>query len=430
MEAKLVALGLSLLILGQAYAVRRIAGTWLFPACLFGLYWFLITFLPLLLLFPVPADPYAIGFLLLCCMAFSCGALWFNWASAFRANTLKADPAAIYGSRFLAVAFLVTTTSSVIFVIANSLAQGVTLSDLVLNLFVSVQAYADLRYADELEGASIARLSIITAYLGAVIGGLRVACVPHKWRVVALALLPSVLIAITQAARWHLMLSLALFYGGVLVYRIASGRLRLVEGRLVSLGIAGAVLAGITAVSFLAKGVTGDLLSYYFASYSSGHLYAFSDWFAYTIGHRSQLGYAAEPASHGFYTFATLFKLAGSQRVVPLGVYDDYYYYGEVLTSNVYTMFRGLIMDFGILGSFLFMFGIGLVFHGAFHALLKEEQPVVTAAAFVFMMGFSFSSFTVSMFGSNIIYYVTFVLLCIVLWANRPRAARRLARAP
>jgi oligosaccharide repeat unit polymerase len=417
-DPKLVAVGLSLLILAQAYAVKRSVGTWIFPACLFGLFWFLLTFFPLVMLYEVPIDPYAVGYLLLCCIAFSCGALWFNWPLAFAENARKARPSDTYGSRFLVRAFLASTLSAGVLVIANSLAQGVTLRDLVFNLFLSAQLYADLRYSEGLEGTTIERLSIVCAYLGAILGGLRVSCAGRKKLVVLLAFLPSVLIAIAQSARWHLMLSVALFYAGLLVYRVASGQFKLLQGRLVSLAVPAAILLSIISVSFLAKGIASDLLSYYFASYSSGHLYAFSDWYAFTLGHHSQLGYAAAEPSYGFYTFATLFKLAGSQRVLPLGVYEDVYFYGEVLSSNVYTMFRGLILDFGIVGSLVFMSAVGTMFHGAFRGLLSARRPVFTVAVFIFMVGFFFSSFTVSMFGTNIIYYVTFVLLCAILWAN------------
>ena len=63
---KCLALSFSLMILGQAYLVRRYVGTWLFPACLFGLFWFGYTFVPLAILFWVPAEPYAIAFIFLC----------------------------------------------------------------------------------------------------------------------------------------------------------------------------------------------------------------------------------------------------------------------------------------------------------------------------------------------------------------------------
>src|SRR5437773_7659205 len=98
---KSLALVFSLMILGQAYLVRRHVGTWLFPACLFGLFWFGYTFFPLAVLFWVPAHPAAIAFLFLCTVAFSMGSLFFDWKTAFTRNGQKRKTAAlVYGSSF------------------------------------------------------------------------------------------------------------------------------------------------------------------------------------------------------------------------------------------------------------------------------------------------------------------------------------------
>lgn len=429
MTDKSIALGFSLLILVQAWLVRRIVGTWLVPACLFGLFWFALTFIPLVVLFAVPIEPFAVGFILLCALAFSTSALLFNWRPAFRRNVQKRYTETIYGSGFLEKAFYVSVATSLVLIVLNTLAQGISQYDLVFNLFASAEAYARLRYADELTAPLIERWSIVAAYLGVIIGGLRFSSGSPKGRrlIVALAFLPSVLIAVTQSANWHFLLSIVFFYAGILVYRISSGTLHLVgKGGRTSLAIYAGIVLLIVTATFMSHGVyapdasgVGQWLTARFASYTSGHLYAFSDWFAFSLGRHSELTYNHDTASHGFYTFATLFKMLGSQEVLPMGVYDDWYSYGGVLESNVFTMFRGLIIDFGYAGAVLFMSVVGLLFHGAFYSLLSDRRPVFTVVVFVFMMGFFYSSFVVSMFGSNIIYYVTFVLMWIALYANK-----------
>src|SRR5260221_6063807 len=135
---KCLALTFSLMILGQAYLVRRYVGTWLFPACLFGLFWFGYTFFPLAVLFWVPVQPYAIAFIFLCTLAFSMGSLFFDWRSAFQRNALKRDTAVrVYGSPFLRVIFLLSTLLSLIFLALNLSAQGFSLSDLLFDLYAS-----------------------------------------------------------------------------------------------------------------------------------------------------------------------------------------------------------------------------------------------------------------------------------------------------
>lgn len=74
--------------------------------------------------------------------------------------------------------------------------------------------------------------------------------------------------------------------------------------------------------------------------------------------------------------------MVGIQKVMPEGVFDDYYSYGDVLTTNIFAMFSGLILDFGIVGSLLFMLMAGYLLRWAFHAMLWNAKPVFTVAAF------------------------------------------------
>jgi hypothetical protein len=107
--------------------------------------------------------------------------------------------------------------------------------------------------------------------------------------------------------------------------------------------------------------------------------------------------------------------------VLPIGTFDDYYSYGHLLTTNIYTMFRGLIQDFGLIGSVLFMLVTGFLFHLNFHSMLRSRRPAFAVAVFVLMIGYFYTSFISSLLGVNRIYYATFVLLWIVLQINKMR---------
>jgi oligosaccharide repeat unit polymerase len=428
---KCLALAFSLMILGQAYWVRRYVGTWLFPACLFGLFWFGYTFIPLAVLFWVPAEPYAIAFIFLCTLAFSLGSLPFGWKTAFERNARKRERAAVvYGSPFLKVVFYLSTLSSLVFLILDLFDQGFSLHDLFFDLYASAASYANLLYSENLDINMFARLSIVCAYLGAILGGFLFPCMPTKTGrrlIVVLSFLPPIFVAVAEGGKGLLLLCVAFFYAGLLVYRASAGTLRLFEkGSIKSLTLYMVILVAIVTISFMSRGLytiednaelINKLISYY-ASYSFGHIYAFSDWFAFIIGRHSELAYPHESAAHGFYTFTALFKLMGSHKEVPLGVFDEFYSYGDLLTSNIFTMFRGLILDFGFIGSVLFMLATGLLLHLAFHTMLLNGRPVFTVAVFVFAMGYFYNSFIISVLGWNRI-YVAFVLLWIVLQINK-----------
>jgi len=428
---KCLALAFSLMILGQAYLVRRHVGTWLFPACLFGLFWFGYTFIPLAILFWVPAEPYAIAFLFLCTLTFSIGSLAFDWKTAFKKNTRKRETATlVYSSTFLKMVFCASTLASLVFLILDWFDQGFSIHDLFFDLQASAASYANLLYSENLDINNFARWSIVCAYLGAILGGFLFPCITTKTGrrlIVVMSFLPSVLVAVTQGGKGLLFLCIVFFYAGLLVYRASAGTLCLFEkGSIKSLTLYVAILIAVVAISFISRGLytienSEELLRrliWYYASYSFGHIYAFSDWFAFIIGRHSELTYPQESAAHGFYTFTAVFKLLGSHKEVPLGVFGEYYSYGDLLASNIFTMFRGLILDFGFIGSVLFMLATSLLLHQAFHVMLIRSRPVFTVAVFVFAMGYFYNSFIISVLGWNRI-YVAFVLLWIVLQLNK-----------
>src|SRR5439155_5713643 len=195
-------------------------------------------------------------------------------------------------------------------------------------------------------------LSIVFAYLGVILGGFLFPCIATKAGrrlIVVLSFLPSVVVAITQTTKGHLFLCLVFFYAGLLLYRASVGKLDLFEKISVrSLALCLVLLVAVATTAFVSRarydvddnGFIFDKLVASYASYSCGHIYGFSDWFSFIVGGHSELTYPHESATHGFYTFMALFHVMGSHKVVPGGVFDQYYSYGDLLTGNLYTMFR------------------------------------------------------------------------------------------
>lgn len=428
---KALALVFSLLILGQAYLVRRIVGTWLFPACIFGLFWFGYTFFPLTVLYWLPVDALAIAFIFLCASAFSAGSLFFDWKNAIQENRKKRLAAAlVYGSPFLKASFQAATLASLVFIILYSMAQGFTLGDFLSDFFESATAFALMRYNEELHPSLYGPMGIVSAYVGVILGGLLFSAAPTKKErrlILIMSFLPSVLVALTQLSKGLLLLSVILFYAGLLVFRISTGNFRLLEkGAIKTLMLSGATVLAITTLSIFSRGLHAmedaseliDAVTERYALYAFGHVYAFSDWFSFLIGRHSEISYTHESATYGFLTFAPLFRMMGSQKELPLGFYDDFYSIGGVLTTNIFTFFRGLIQDFGLIGCLLFMFVAGVLLHWAFHSLLRNPRPVFTVAVFIFMLGYSYMTFGISLFIWNTI-YVTFLLIWMVLQINK-----------
>ncbi|HVB56359.1 MAG TPA: hypothetical protein VNE63_08020 [Candidatus Acidoferrales bacterium] len=436
-----MALIFSLMILGQAYFVRRYVGTWLFPACLFGLFWFCLTFFPLIVLFNVPINPLGVGFILLCLAAFSSSALIFPWQERLKENILKRETTLlVFQNPFLKRTFYVLSSVTTLCIVLDSLAQGVSLHDLVYNLITTAASYRNLVSFGDLNVTMYGRLGDILIYDVSILGGMLISSTPTRWgrfRIIMCSFTPGVLMAVAQSTKWALFSSIAFFYGGVLTYQVAQSDFRLFKkGIFKKLILCFAILVLVTAVSFMSRGLQDsddstlihDRLTLMFASYSCGHLYAFSDWYGsymaanWDTGYQSQIRYqqdnATYGATYGVYTFAPVARFLGSTKAIPPDTFDDYYEYGNLIVSNIYTIFRGLIQDFGVGGCLLFMFLTGLLNHWSFNTMLRNRKPVLTVATFIFFIGFYYASFGRSLFSWSGIYF-SFVVLCAILAINK-----------
>ena len=430
MTDKLVAIFISIGILLQGWCVRRVVGTWGAPACVYSIFWFLYTFVPLILVPGAPVEPLAVLYIFIGAALFSASALLFDWNVALRLNAQKAASSPIYSSAIFRNLFYTLSVTSVLLLVVNSYRQGISLHDIAFNMFESAAQYAKRRYSDELDSNVFARAAIVCSYLAVTMGGggyFHARGALRRASIIGAAFAPSVFVMLTQSSRGMLFLAAALFFGSFAAAKICAGRLSLVEaGTLGRLCLFILVAVPLVSLSFMAKGLygSGDLgyvveqLVYRLSSYTAGHLYAFSDWYTFTLGGVSVNQYDPVAQTNGFYTFMAIFRWLGDWREIPQGTYDEYFSYGGQITSNIYTMFRGLILDFGKVGGLLYILISGVVFHAAFYIMLKLRRPVVSITLYIYMYGYLYSSGFISILVYNSIYLGFGALVVLLLYAR------------
>lgn len=426
---KFFALTYSGLILLNACVIRYFVGSWVFPSCLFLLFWFFMTFFPLVMIWDAPINPVGVGYIALLLFFFSFSSLFFNWRNAYKISVELKSRVVYFDTSFLCAVFFIFSVSAVLFVFLQVLSVGFTLKDLVFNFFDVASGYATKRYSGDLDNGIYAKSSLSLAYLSVLVGGLIYNVrntKMYKALILGASFLPSILVMVFQSSKGLFFLSIALFFGSVLVSRFFYGRVFLFDKKSVYFAIKAALIAfPLVVISFLSRGLYNESADYainrvlrYLYSYSSGHLYAFSDWFSNYAGERSVLSYKDVPLTYGFYTFMSFFRLAGDDRVLPMGTYDEYYDYNDQVVSNIFTMFRGLITDFGFFGSLIAFFVFGIFVNLVFYVFLRSRMPVFTTALFVFFVGFFYISYLISFFTWTIIPFV-FILFSLVLVINK-----------
>jgi len=424
---KILAIGFSLSILLNAYYIKRVVGTWFFPGTLFSLFWFAFTFFPLIIFFSEPVNVLAILFIVVCIVLFSWTAAFFDWHKAYNHNKLKVSASIAYNTRFMRTLLITFIFISIISVIFQVLAQGINLKDIFMHPLYTAGRYAAKRYAEELVTTNYQALSLLFSFFSAAIGGLLFGSINTKKRFTTLlCLMPSFLVMVTQGQKGLFFLTIFLFLGGIMVTLFHKKKLLLFKYKTIKQAFKiFLLLLVLLSYSLLSRGLqyTSDWKYVYsklidkIGSYTLTHLYGFSDWFSAYIGLESKLTYNVQNNYFGFYTFNFITKRFVDKKKLIMGTYDEYFYIDE-MKSNIYTIFRGLIMDFGIVGTLFFLFINGLIIHFFFYMFLSSKRPSVTVAIVIYMLAYFYMSFLISLLTWNMT-VVSFMGLLFILIINK-----------
>lgn len=430
---KILSIIISLLILSNALLMKKITKNWLHPAVIFSFFWFGYTFFPLVFVFSAPINYLSILYIYICILFFSLSSFLFNWGKALQANELKLRTPIHYNTSFFYHVFYACQIIVLIAIPLNLLEQGFSLSNFSTDFFATSNEYLANKYSGDLKANIFKTISTILNYVGVSIGGLLFLNSKHKIKTLFFSFSPSMLFMIAYTDKGTLFLAFFLFYAGILVTRIHQNNLVLTTKKtnLIIVLLVITIILPATISSFISRGLYTldsstmiETITSYFYSYAFGHLYAFSDWFTdfYALGLSLSAYSHPNDLSYGFYTFMSIFKALGSDIVVVDGVFDEYYNFNNFIKSNIYTMFRGLIMDFGLLGSFLFMTILGGLCNISYYFMLVSKNPTFSIAMFVVMVGAFYTSYIISIFIWNSIFGLLLALTAILIINKKYKA--------
>ncbi len=404
-----VALAFSFMILMNAYLFRRITGAWTTPPVVISLAWFFYTVIPAAVFFSVPINSLSILYIFACVLVFSLPALFLPWRPSPKIFNVKRLQNGAFWDRPTVSVYVALVFISIALIVPHLALQGIAVDDFFSNLHGTSGRYIAMKYAGSIEIGLNFRLSVLCNYVAVLLGGLIFATAPSMFKkltIIISVFLPSLLFMVLYGDKGTLFLCIAFFLGSFVSVSIINGEPRLLSWKAVrTVLMAMPVLIPTLVSSFLARGMkTDDLellthkLSYAFASYSLGHMYAFSDWFTASSGLEAAQSYFQTITPKGFLTFKSMMSLAGAEAIVPDGFYEEYLKYPGQFQSNIYTIFRGLIQDFGIWVSMSFWLGAGLLWSISYILMTKLKTPEVMIAPYALLFGFIYSSFIISLF--------------------------------
>jgi oligosaccharide repeat unit polymerase len=415
-----------------AFVIRLQQGSWVAPAAFFGLVWALLVWLALGFASDVPIGPASLWWIVL-----SVVALWIGTCLGVAMENRGA-----HGLRTEAtgeIRRLRLPGLNKLIIILSLLGCGATLVLLQsrgegLDSLLSLERLAALGRAFSIDRYSFGyteplaeRALTVAIYCAAWAAGLALASPRSRWArwIALLPLIPASGIAAILTTRATVLFSIVLMAGSFLAGRVAISGVReplFRAGRMLGIVLMGALLIpGFVLLQLARYGYSADnpgqvreVLTGFrlgFLSYAGD----FSSWFG-------TAGPSSDGLHFGAYTFAGLFSFVGLQERVP-GLYSNSVYVGNSeIRSNIYTIFRGLIEDFGLIGSLGFLVGVGLIAGLAFARLRKGNARYIPILAAFYAC--SFWSFVVDLFIYNTMLIAWLLFAGYVVLSQRQRVAK------
>jgi len=428
-EDKLLSILISLMLGVQAYVIRRSVGTFLHPAALFSIIWFFYTIIPLVMLFDVPINALSVFYIFICATAFYVSSIPFNWRKAYELNkNNKPNVQSNFIGKFMFSCLFMSSVLSLIFSTLTMVINGWRIEEIFTNLLFTSGRFAVLRGNEGMNYGLIGILGIFFTYLSASLGGLISHFEKKAYRTIVFSIisfLPAVYAMVIQSSKLILFVAASFYIGALLLGKVFSSEKTILTNRNLSkilislLAVSPFIILSfisrehridITDLQILATSIKYDLRSYLF-----GQIYAFSDFFSYYLGMYSQSMFLDDYGNYGNYTFASLFQMFGYDKNFPPGLYLETGYYMDQFETNIFTIFRGLIYDFGGAGTILFFLIFGFILHLNFFNLLSKRKSWLSAVIFIVTVVFILMSYLLSAFMARYAFLNAFAMWTILL---------------
>ena len=302
----------------------------------------------------------------------------------------------------------------------NVLSHGFSLSQIFdfaellnMNNEMSVQRYSG---AEE-SRSFVSQIFGIFSSLCPLVGGFSFLLL--KSRLSLFSLLPSICASLTSGAKMGVITAFALFVSGVFVcstvYSIKP-RIKIRNVLYITLTTLLFFMVLILSMMFRIGAFdinTLQIVSEKFIAYSLGHLPAFDYWFAKFMD-QSQYNYGL-----GTQTFLGFFHYLGFVDREQ-GLFQDFVEVSKTGgMTNVYTVFRIFINDFGILGTLLWCFLMGIITQVIYKCLSNNKSPEKFATLMVGVYFFTFWSFVTSIFVYTTYFAILFAFYFVMLICRR-----------
>ena len=266
------------------------------------------------------------------------------------------------GSNFLKLIFFVSFICAILFPILMLEQNGFSIELFLVDWIKTSSSYATSRSTeDNYEYGIIGQLStFFPLFVSAIGGAISSSFCTFKKRIIyfILAMVPAFLFMLTHSSKIIFLYSLLFYLSVILAFRLLfHNKISFGRRSIKLIFYFSTLFLPLFLFSFkLRDGYNGDSESIILStilSYVFGSIFAFSDFFSSYLGFNTLSRYIVENHyTFGYYTFKSLFDFFGGSKYFPPGYYYDFYSHDNFIQTNIFTIFRQLIKDFGVLNLF------------------------------------------------------------------------------
>jgi oligosaccharide repeat unit polymerase len=404
-----------IIIISTALVSRSILGSWLSPGSFFALCWSFFLIMPLVFAPSYNVDLRGIWFIVIFSMACASGSVI---ASKPFLNTKINFNSTFINYYNLKTSFFIISFISIfgLYLLYNYALFKYNFGYYSLTWLSIPNLIAIDRYNDELTYPLLIKYSLYFIYPANLLGGLLFSLEKSKLKSKIIFLLPLFLaffLGVLEGARSGILLGLIIFFSSWLSTFIPNSLNKSEKRSYIKLGIAFISLIMIFTLIFiliqwLRQGMDNlivDLLFDRVKAYFFGYLAAFSQWF---------ISYDNLGLTGGLTTFAGPFNFIGIVER-PLGFYEPITV-ALTTTTNIFTAFRGLVIDFSITGAVIFAFIIGFIAQLFFNK--SQNIRIIKTLPISMFYAFTLYSPLISIFHYNSIIFSWVIAFFLILFGK------------
>lgn len=394
---------------------RRIFHSWFAPASFFSLYWTLAVALPIIATPQEYVSIPAVIFVFFATFAVLAGSLLgmgLLKKSPFRVERIGITEQSI---RHIRLGVVISSVLGILSALVAMLDVGFGVRSIFsLYSLVDVANWFSVgRYQGGYTPSIISQVLRIFVFLAPLLGGVLagIGMTKREILLIGLSLLPALLITVTQTQRGVIIMAGIFFISSFSAMKIALGNLPKINVKTFMLGLLiGSLAFMLFVVVALFRAGSSDFGNLVFLmrkiySVAFGHLTGFSVWFDDYRPFYSELAL-------GKYSVAGIFDALGISKR-ELGLFQNYILLHSGFLTNIFTVFRPLIEDFGIIGCISILILMGFSVTSAYSQVYLGRLlyvPVLSA-----FYSFVLMSFNTSVWIWNTV-IVAFVFYSGVFW--------------